>query len=64
MAKVTITIEDVEGENTLRMDASFEPRIEATQPEDLTPAQVLAFGLFETAKDVADPETYKIRSVN
>jgi hypothetical protein len=64
MAKVTITIEDQEGENHLRMNANFEPKIEAQQPEDMTPAQMLAFALFEQAREMADPETYKIRSVN
>jgi hypothetical protein len=65
MAKVTITIEDQEGENHLRMDAKFEPKLEKVeQPEDMTPAQMLAFALFEQAREMSDPETYKIRSVN
>jgi hypothetical protein len=61
MAKVTITIEDTNKEPSITMDAIFEPVLEK---DNLTEAQILACALFDHAREIADPETYKIRSVN
>jgi hypothetical protein len=53
MAKVTITIEDVEGsEDAINMNYAFDPELpqEPTNPEDnkipLTPAQTMAMHIF------------------